>query len=121
MLKQAREVTIRQRQQAANRLLASLKDLEGQGDRALASGAAFLADLIAARAEAQLGPVFGHEAVASLAAANAAFVAGMGHVVEVHRHLRAVPGKIGLEPVGFGEVEDCPPAIEAPQPALRAV
>lgn len=122
MLKQSRDTTLRQRADAATVLMQQLKELERQGDQAMAAGSAFVSAFLQARTDMQLAPLFGHEAVASLAAANAAFASGMGHVVAAHRHMRELPGQLGLQPLGFGDTEPCPPAIapaEAPQ--LRAV
>lgn len=122
MLRQTRDQTLSQRARTANALIDSLRELEATSTAAMAGSSAFLSQLIAARADARLSPIFGHDAVASIAAANSAFVEGMGHVAQAHRQLNEMRGKVGLTPVAWGDVEPCPDAIEQqPQTVLRSV
>ena len=118
MLRQSRDTTIAQRADIANAVIADLRQLESKGDDALIASTMLQAKLLAARSGQQLGAALGHDAIASLTAAQSAFVQGLGHISAAHRLLKEIPGKVGLEPMAFGDEDPCPPAI-APESAHR--
>ena len=78
-------------------------------DIALSEVASLTATLIAARAEAALPAMIGHEALARVHDASVHLIAARGAGLAAHRELLIVRDQIGLRTTGLGDMAGCPP------------
>lgn len=92
----------RQRKEVALKVTRSLYQSEDAIDAALTQVAKFVAELPAARQEANFAACVGQDAIAKAIAAMTALSQAREAMVQAHDALAEVRDQFGLTPVGFG-------------------
>lgn len=113
---------LKNRREAAIKVVDSLYAAETAIDAALARAAELSSTLVNARTEANVSAVVGQEAFEGAAAAFAALARARSDIVETHRRLNETRNQIGLRTVAIGDTQPKEPmAEEREAPLLRAV
>lgn len=94
---------LKQRQQAAMKVAASLWAAEDAIDAALTKAAEFSSTLVAARTEANVSAIVGQDAFEVSASAFAALARARADIVEAHRRLSETRIQVGLRNVAVGD------------------
>jgi hypothetical protein len=111
---------LKNRRDAAIKVVDSLYAAEAAIDAALACAADLNTTLVNARIEAKLSAVVGQEAFQGAAAAFAALARARADIVETHNRLEETRIQIGLRTLMSGENQKMPPSAAEPR-HLRAV
>jgi hypothetical protein len=112
---------LKNRRDAAIKVVNSLYAAEAAIDAALACAAQLNTTLVNARIEAKISAVVGHDAFEGAAAAFAALARARADIVDTHNRLSETKIQMGLRTVSVGDHEDKTMAEEREPARLRAV